>query len=130
LDISAILYLEGEDAELNVLEMFLSKATDNIVIDELIADVMKSKVADDDFLHKTILILIGTVLAPHPHTTIPKPYYALVQYVQRIKKLNFNEFTLRFLLDILKQIGTRVREEAMAYRQCCATTGIILTSYN
>jgi hypothetical protein len=106
LDMSAILYQEGEDAELNVSETFLSKATDNIVIDELIADVIKSKVADDDFLRKTVLILLGTVLAPQSHTTIPKPYYALVQYVQRVKKLNFNEFTLCFLLDSLKQIGT------------------------
>jgi hypothetical protein len=106
LNIDAILYEEGDDMEYNIPGHFLSKKSGNIRIDELIADVIESKVADHDFLRKTVLVLLGTVLAPQYKITIPKPYYAIVQDVHRIKKLNFNEFTRSFLMGSLKKIET------------------------
>ncbi|KAM0876005.1 hypothetical protein ACQ4PT_036468 [Festuca glaucescens] len=63
-----ILTEEGEDMKERVPPQFLSKATGNIVIDDLIADIIKSKLVDDDFL----------------------------------RKINWNAFTLRVLMDSLR----------------------------
>ena len=64
LSIQAILYEEGDDASNNVPSHFLSSKSGNLVIEDLIADVIKSKVADGDFIHKFVLVLLGTVVAP------------------------------------------------------------------
>ncbi|KAM0930775.1 hypothetical protein ACQ4PT_000699 [Festuca glaucescens] len=92
-----ILTEEGEDVKERVPHQFLSKATSNIVIDDLIADIIKSKFADDDFLRKVVLVLLGTVLAPMATKIVPKQYYALVEDVTRMSKINWNAFTLRYL---------------------------------
>ena len=91
---------------------FLSKTTGNIVIDDLIVDITKNKSADDDFLRRVVLVLLGTVLAPMSSKTVPKQYYALVDDVKRISKINWNVFTLRVLLDCLHNVrkGKHLRQ--------------------
>jgi hypothetical protein len=107
-----ILVEEGEDIVDRIPSHFLSKSTENIVIDDLIADIIKSKAADDDFVRKVVLVLLGTVLAPMHSKIIPKQYYALVIDVKRISKINWNAFTLRVLLDCLRIVrkGRHLRQ--------------------
>nr|XP_040258169.1 uncharacterized protein LOC120975593 [Aegilops tauschii subsp. strangulata] len=97
LSVEGILGEEGEDVKDRVPPQFLSKTTGNIVIDDLIVDIIKNKSADDDFLRRVVLVLLGTVLAPMSSKTVPKQYYALVDDVKRISKINWNAFTLRYL---------------------------------
>nr|XP_040251710.1 uncharacterized protein LOC109758933 [Aegilops tauschii subsp. strangulata] len=64
LSAEGILGEEGEDVKDRVPPQFLSKTTGNIVINDLIVDITKNKSADDDFLRRVVLVLLGTVLAP------------------------------------------------------------------
>ncbi|XBI13857.1 hypothetical protein VPH35_140536 [Triticum aestivum] len=112
LSVEGILGEEGEDVKDRVPPQFLSKTTGNIVIDDLIVDITKNKSADDDFLRRVVLVLLGTVLAPMSSKTVPKQYYALVDDVKRISKINWNAFTLRVLLDCLRNVrkGKHLRQ--------------------
>nr|XP_045083614.1 uncharacterized protein LOC123493687 [Aegilops tauschii subsp. strangulata] len=112
LSAEGILGEEGEDVKDRVPPQFLSKTTGNIVIDDLIVDITKNKSADDDFLWRVVLVLLGTVLAPMSSKTVPKQYYALVDDVKRISKINWNAFTLRVLLDCLRNVrkGKHLRQ--------------------
>ncbi|XBH62159.1 hypothetical protein VPH35_116444 [Triticum aestivum] len=112
LSAEGILGEEGEDIKDRVPPQFLSKTTGNIVIDDLIVDITKNKSADDDFLRRVVLVLLGTVLAPMSSKTVPKQYYALVDDVKRISKINWNAFTLRVLLDCLRNVrkGKHLRQ--------------------
>ncbi|XBI14543.1 hypothetical protein VPH35_057115 [Triticum aestivum] len=112
LSAEGILGEEGEDVKGRVPPQFLSKTTGNIVIDDLIVDITKNKSADDDFLRRVVLVLLGTVLAPMSSKTVPKQYYALVDDVKRISKINWNAFTLRVLLDCLRNVrkGKHLRQ--------------------
>ncbi|XP_073357791.1 uncharacterized protein [Aegilops tauschii subsp. strangulata] len=112
LSAEGILGEEGEDVKDRVPPQFLSKTTGNIIIDDLIVDITKNKSADDDFLRRVVLVLLGTVLAPMSSKTVPKQYYALVDDVKRISKINWNAFTLRVLLDCLRnvRIGKHLRQ--------------------
>ncbi|XP_073360531.1 uncharacterized protein [Aegilops tauschii subsp. strangulata] len=112
LSAGGILGEEGEDVKDRVPPQFLSKTTGNIVIDDLIVDITKNKSADDDFLRRVVLVLLGTVLAPMSSKTVPKQYYALVDDVKRISKINWNAFTLRVLLDCLRNVrkGKHLRQ--------------------
>ncbi|KAE8778575.1 hypothetical protein D1007_48474 [Hordeum vulgare] len=91
---------------------FLSKSTGNIVIDDVIADIIKNKSADDDFLRKVVLVLLGTVIAPMSSKIEPKQYYSLVDDVKRISNINWNAFTLRVLFDYLRVVkkGKHLRQ--------------------
>ncbi|KAM0904779.1 hypothetical protein ACQ4PT_017776 [Festuca glaucescens] len=104
-----ILSEEGEDVKQRIPQQFLSKATGNIVIDDLIADIIKSKLADDDFLRKVVLVLLGTVLAPMATKIVPHKFYALVEDVNRMPKINWNAFTLRVLMDSVR-LGRKGRQ--------------------
>nr|XP_045084633.1 uncharacterized protein LOC123494075 [Aegilops tauschii subsp. strangulata] len=112
LSAEGILGEEGEDVKDRVPPQFLSKTTGNIVIDDLIVDITKNKSADDYFLRRVVLVLLGTVLAPMSSKTIPKQYYALVDDVKRISKINWNAFTLPVLLDCLRNVrkGKHLRQ--------------------
>ncbi|XP_073362872.1 uncharacterized protein [Aegilops tauschii subsp. strangulata] len=112
LSAEGILGEEGEDVKDRVPPQFLSKTTGNIVIDDLIVDITKNKSADDNFLRRVVLVLLGTVLAPMSSKTVPKQYYALVDDVKRISKINWNAFTLRVLLDCLRNVtkGKHLRQ--------------------
>ncbi|XP_071681044.1 uncharacterized protein [Lolium perenne] len=107
-----ILTEEGEDVKHRIPPQFISKSTGNIVIDELIDDIIKSKLADDDFLRRVVLVLLGTVLAPMATKIVPHKFYALVEDVNRISKINWNAFTLRVLLDSIRLVrkGRQIRQ--------------------
>ncbi|XBJ14134.1 hypothetical protein VPH35_006220 [Triticum aestivum] len=91
---------------------FFSKTSENIVIDNLIEDIIKSKATNDDFLRKVVLVLLGTIIAPMSSKIVPKQYYALVYDVKRISKINWNAFTMRVLLDCLRIVkkGKHLRQ--------------------
>nr|XP_040258031.1 uncharacterized protein LOC120975498 [Aegilops tauschii subsp. strangulata] len=112
LSAEGILGEEGENVKDRVPPQFLRKTTGNIVIDDLIVDITKNKSADDDFLRRVVLVLLGTVLAPMSSKTVPKQYYALVDDVKRISNINWNAFTLRVLLDCLRSVrkGKHLRQ--------------------
>ena len=74
LSTSDILTEEGEDIKERVPPQFLSKTSENIVIDNLIEDIIKSKATDDDFLRKVVLVLLGTIIAPLSSKIVPKQY--------------------------------------------------------
>ncbi|KAE8813478.1 hypothetical protein D1007_09298 [Hordeum vulgare] len=107
-----ILIEEGRDIKDRVAPQFLSKSTCNIVIYDVIADIIKNKSADDDFLQKVVLVLLGTVIAPMSSKIVPKQYYSLVDDVKRISKINWNEFTLRVLFDYVRIVkkGKHLRQ--------------------
>ncbi|KAM0922681.1 hypothetical protein ACQ4PT_006135 [Festuca glaucescens] len=85
----------------NIPASYLSNSSGNLVISELIADIQKQKASNDDFVRKAVLVLIGTVLAPYGPRTIDRNHYCLVEDVPRIFKINWNHFTLRYLIDNL-----------------------------
>ena len=62
------------------------------------------KAADDEFVRMTVLVLLGTVLAPVSKDYIPKDYYALVRDVNLIGKMNWNNFTLRQCLSSVGKV--------------------------
>ncbi|KAI4979935.1 hypothetical protein ZWY2020_016688 [Hordeum vulgare] len=78
---------------------FLNEKTGTIVIDELIDHIVKSGSFDDDFVRRAVLILIGTVIAPHSRKTVPCHLYSLVEDVDTIKLYNWNVFMLHVCID-------------------------------
>ncbi|KAM0931303.1 hypothetical protein ACQ4PT_000366 [Festuca glaucescens] len=106
LDIDTILFEDGEFAMNEVPSHFLSKSSGSLRIDGLIADAIKSELADDDFLRRAVLVALGTVLAPKSTATVPLEYWAIVKYVKRMKKLNFNGFTRTFFINNIKKLGS------------------------
>ncbi|XP_073359737.1 uncharacterized protein [Aegilops tauschii subsp. strangulata] len=119
LSASDILTEEGEDIKERVPPQFLSKTSENIVIDNLIEDIIKSKATDDDFLRKVVLVLLGTIIAPMSSKIVPKQYYALVDDVKRISKNNWNAFTLRVLLDCLRIVKKGKNTSANGRKYLC-----------
>ncbi|KAM0822315.1 hypothetical protein ACQ4PT_071579 [Festuca glaucescens] len=85
---------------------FLIKSSGSLSIDGLIADAIKSELDDDNFLRRAVLVALGTVLAPKSIATVPLEYWAIVKYVKRMKKLNFNGFTRTFLINNIKKLGS------------------------
>jgi hypothetical protein len=74
----------------------------NLLIDDLIEDIVERGAADDEFVQKAILVLIGTVIAPYSTQTIPKSTYALVEDLERLSRLNWNGYTLRYTIEALR----------------------------
>jgi hypothetical protein len=113
LNIFEIVHQEGKDAKTRVPENFLNRNTENIVINELIHDIIESGATDDVFLQKVVLVLISTVLAPSSRKIVNPSYYCLVENVDRIKRLNWNAFTLEYCLEclsIVKEAGKVKRQ--------------------
>jgi hypothetical protein len=106
LDIDTILFEDGKFAENEIPPHFLNKCTGSLSIDGLISDAIKSGLDDDDFLRRAALVALGTVLAPTSTATVPLEYWAIVKYVSRLKKLNFNRFTRDFLITNIKKLGS------------------------
>ena len=94
LDVDLILDQVGDDFAESIPERFLSRNTENLVIDDLVNSIVESGDTDDDFVRKVVLVLFGTVIAPQYAKIVPKNYYALVVDVKRMQKLNVNKFTL------------------------------------
>ena len=87
---------------------FIDSSTNEIMIDQLIQDITTSGLYDDDFLRRIMLVLLGTVLAPHSMVEVPNAFYKLVEDVESIKSFNWNAFTLRVCVDgITKTLSDR-----------------------
>ena len=97
-DVADFINKYGKEAQTRIPPHFLNKNSGEIEIDDLIRDIVKNQPNDDDFIRKTVLILLGTVLAPYSLKYVPKSYYCLVENVLRIHSFNWNAFTLRVLL--------------------------------
>jgi hypothetical protein len=83
-----ILEEEEDDVKERIPPHFLSKRSANLNIDDLIEKIIRFKAVDDDFLHMVVLVLLGTVLAPTSGNIISKGYYALVEDVNQMMKIN------------------------------------------
>nr|XP_051217664.1 uncharacterized protein LOC127335112 [Lolium perenne] len=70
---------------------------------DMIDEIITSKATNDDFLRRAVLILIGTVLAPTSTYTVYKPFYAFVETMYKLHNLNWNQFTLAY---VMEQIST------------------------
>ena len=112
LSASSILDEEGEVAKDRIPQHFLSKTTGNINIDDLIEYIMTNEAADDDFVRMSVLVLVGTVLAPSATKIVQKQMYALVEDLGRINKINWNAFTLGYLMANIKFVkkGRKIRQ--------------------
>ena len=102
--VADLLEEEGGFASHHIPAKFLNKKTNQMVINDLITNIVKSGSTDDDFVRMTGLVLLGTVLAPHSLNVVPKMYYILVGDVNRFKELNLNEFTLARLFQCLNHV--------------------------
>ena len=89
----------GLKAKVKVPSRFLDSNTGEMMIDELIENIVASGTYDDDFLRRIVLVLLGTVLAPHSTKEVPNAYYKLVENVEAIKAFNWNAFTLRVCVE-------------------------------
>jgi hypothetical protein len=98
-----ILEEEGEEWKTNIPTRFLSKKTGNLVMKDMINEIITSKATNDDFLRRAVLILIGLVLAPTSTATVYKPFYAFVETMYKLHNLNWNQFTLAY---VMEQIST------------------------
>jgi hypothetical protein len=94
-----ILEEEGEEWKTNIPTRFLSKKTGNLVMKDMIDEIITSKATNDDFLRRAVLILIGTVLAPTSTVTVYKPFYAFVETMYKLHDLNWNQFTLAYVIN-------------------------------
>ena len=110
-DVEEILDQEGDDAAEAIPVRFLDIRTKILVIDDLINNIVESGDTDDDFVRRVVLVLLGTIIAPRSTKIIPKSYYALVQDINRMRKLNLNDFTLRRCIEgiILVKKGKVIR---------------------
>ena len=73
---------------MKVPSRFIDSSTNEIMIDQLIQDITTSGLYDDDFLRRIVLVLLGTVLAPHSTVEVPNAFYKLVEDVESIKSFN------------------------------------------
>ena len=99
-----ILFEEGESIVDNIPKEYLSKVSGNLVINDMIDEIAKNPTADDAFLRRATLVLIGTIFAPRAKKVVDRQYYALVKYVGRIKEINWNAFTRWILHEELKRV--------------------------
>ena len=98
----------GLKAKVKVPSRFIDSSTNEIMIDQLIQDITTSGLYDDDFLRRIVLVLLGTVLAPHSTVEVPNAFYKLVDDVESIKSFNWNAFILHVCVDgITKTLSDR-----------------------
>nr|XP_040256462.1 uncharacterized protein LOC120974136 [Aegilops tauschii subsp. strangulata] len=92
------------------VECILALENHGLSAEGILGEDVKDRVPPQ-FLSKT------TVLAPMSSKTVPKQYYALVDDVKRISKINWNAFTLRVLLDCLRNVrkGKHLRQWPRGY---------------
>ena len=98
-DVMKLLASVPEGSKEVVPSRFLDKKTGEIVIDELIDQIVQSGSYDDDFVRRAVLVLIGTVIAPHSTKIVPPQFYKLVEDVDAIKLYNWNAFMLHVCID-------------------------------
>ncbi|XP_037470886.1 uncharacterized protein LOC119344600 [Triticum dicoccoides] len=89
----------NEYAKEMVPSKFVDARSGEIVIDQLINNIVSSGTYDDDFVRRAVLVLIGTIIAPHSTRHVPHFLYQLVEDVDAIKSYNWNAFTLRVCIE-------------------------------
>lgn len=89
----------GLKLKVKVPSRFVDSNTGQMMIDQLIEHIVASGTYDDDFLRRIVLVLLGTVLAPHSTKEVPNAFYKLVEDVEAIKAFNWNAFTLRICIE-------------------------------
>ena len=72
----------------------------------MVKEILDNKCADEHFIRMFMLVLMGTVLAPTSHEEVPALYLSLLENTANIKNINWNEFTLRFLMDNINSLAT------------------------
>lgn len=98
-DIFSFINKNGLEAQTRIPPHFLNMRSGEIEIDDLIAsNNAKHKPDDNEFIQKSVLILLGTLLAPHSRKYVPKSFYCLVENVDRIPTFNWNAFVLGVLM--------------------------------
>jgi hypothetical protein len=108
----AIIAQEGKEAQGRIPPEWLDPSTENLLIDDLILDVELRGASDDDFVRKAMMVLLATVIAPYSNKVISKPMYALVEDLDRARKINWNSFTLEYTLEGIRQCkGGRVMRQ-------------------
>ncbi|KQJ89230.1 hypothetical protein BRADI_4g24315v3 [Brachypodium distachyon] len=104
LSVADVLIEEGLHVRDRIPSRFVSRQTHNLVIDQLIEDTIRDGTGDDDFLRRSVLVLIGVLLAPDNGLIVPKEYFALVEDIKRMCLFNWNAFTLSILFDGLGKV--------------------------
>ncbi|KQK19505.1 hypothetical protein BRADI_1g48666v3 [Brachypodium distachyon] len=104
LSVADVLIEEGLDIRDRIPSRFVSRQTHNLVTDQLIEDTVRDGARDDDFLRRSVLVLIGVLLAPDNGLIVPKEYFALVEDIKRMRLFNWNAFTLSILFDGLGKV--------------------------
>ena len=67
---------------------FLDPRNGEIVIDQLIENIVKSDMYYDDFVRRTVLVLLSTIIALHSNKHVRHSFYKLVDDVDAIKSFN------------------------------------------
>jgi hypothetical protein len=75
-----------------------------IRIPQLVRNIYAEGPPNEEFDRSFVLFLLATILAPVHMEHVPISYYSLVKDVSRIKNMNWNAFTLKFLMDNLKDV--------------------------
>ena len=86
------------DTSKDVPTKFVNPKTNMILIDDLIAAIETDGTADDDFVRRVLLVLLGTVLMPVSTMYVPRDYYAIVDDLPRAQNMNWISLTLSFLI--------------------------------
>ena len=124
-DVFGVLATEGKTLIKKIPIQYVHKKNGQILIDDLIQKIVRSKSADDEFLRMAVLVLLGTIIAPMSAVSIPKEYYALVHDVKQISTLNLNAFTLR---TCLTEIG-KVMQDGRVRHWPCGNLALIQVWY-
>ncbi|KAM3215572.1 hypothetical protein ACQJBY_067537 [Aegilops geniculata] len=98
-----------EYAKEMVPSKFVDAQSGEIVIDQLINNIVSSGTYDDDFVRRAVLVLLGTIIAPHSTRHVPHYFYQLVADVDAIKSYNWNAFTLRVCIEGITKTVKDVR---------------------
>jgi hypothetical protein len=89
------------DTSREVPSKFLNPRTNTILIDDLIRAIETDGTADDDFIRRVLLVLLGTLLMPVSTSSVPRDYYAIVHDLRRAQNMNWISLTLPFLISNL-----------------------------
>ena len=83
---------------------FLNKNSGQIEIDDLINSIRKTKMGSSEFVQKSALVALATVIAPHSPKYVPKSFFCLVEHHLQLKNFNWNAFTRRLLLQSITKL--------------------------
>lgn len=86
-----------------LVKMYANKYN-KILIKDLLQEIQSGKDTGDHFIRMFMLTFLGTILAPTSSEEVPVSYLGLLGDTSQIKNINWNEFTLGFLMDNVKSV--------------------------